>query len=95
MTAQEIVHDLILYEQSGVVELLLKTDESLIDRIDNLSDDDEVLEWWLVTPFMAELLKEENEVILAEHDCYWWGRQCSGQAIYMDAVMTDIAASFD
>ena len=51
----------------------------------------EVLEWWLVTPYMAELLKENGEVILAAYDCCWWGRQASGQALYMDWVIQKIA----
>ena len=27
----------------------------------------------LVTPYMAELLKENGEVIFEDYDCYWWG----------------------
>ena len=49
------------------------------------------MEWWLVTPYMAELLKEKGEVILSDYDCYWWGRQTSGQALYMYGVIQEIA----
>lgn len=93
MTAQELVHNHVLYEQNYVIEKLLQSDEFLVDNIHNF-DDNEVLEWWLVTDWLAEQLKEQNEVIIDDYDCYWWGRTCSGQAIYMDAVMTEIVDSF-
>ena len=50
-----------------------------------------VKEWWLVTPFMADMLKSNGEVILAAYDCYWWGRQTSGQGLSMDWVIHKIA----
>ena len=91
MTAQQIVDREILYEQSYVLNELIRVDDSLWDKIENSNELDEVLEWWLVTPYMAELLKEKGEVILADYDCYWWGRQTSGQAICMDWVIQRIA----
>ena len=37
-------------------------------------------------------LDENSEmVILSAHDCYWWGRTTSGQALYMDGVIQEIA----
>ena len=91
MTANEITDRLILENQNLVVEELMRHDESLLDSLQNFDDSSEVLEWWLVTPYMAELLKEKGEVILSDYDCYWWGRQTSGQALYMDGVIQEIA----
>ena len=91
MTANEITDRLILDNQNLVVEELMKHDESLLDSLQNFDDSSDVLEWWLVTPYMAELLKEKGEVILSDYDCYWWGRQTSGQALYMDGVIQEIA----
>lgn len=91
MTANEITDRLILDNQNLVVEELMRHDESLLDSLQNFNDSTEVLEWWLVTPYMAELLKEKGEVILSDYDCYWWGRQTSGQALYMDGVIQEIA----
>ena len=89
MSAQELVHNHVLHEQNYVVAELLRLgaipDESLYGEWY------EVLEWWLVTPYLAEELKSEGEIIYAEHDCYWWGRQCSGQAIYMDEIMSNLS----
>lgn len=91
---QELVRNHVLHAQGNVVEHLLKTDESLIDYIFNL-EDAEVMEWWLVTDWLSERLKEQGEVIIDDYGCCWWGRQSSGQAIYMDAVMTDIVRSLE
>ncbi len=57
----------------------------------NLGEYDEIMEWWLITPFMAHLLNEYGEITISEYGCHWWGRQTSGQAIYMDAVIRKIA----
>ena len=91
MTANEITDRLILDNQNLVVEELMKHDESLLDSLQNFNASSEVLEWWLVTPYMAELLKEKGEVILSDYDCYWWGRTTSGQALYMGGVIQEIA----
>ena len=91
MTANEITDRLILDNQNLVVEELMRHDESLLDSLQNFDDSSEVLEWWLVTSYMAELLKEKGEVILSDYDCYWWGRQTSGQEFYMDGVIQEIA----
>lgn len=82
---------LILYEQSHVVNELIRLNDSLWDRIENSEVLDDVFEWWLVTPYMAEMLKDNGEVIFSDYDCWWWGRQTSGQALYMDHVIQKIA----
>ena len=91
MTANEITDRLILDNQNLVVEELMRHDECLQDNLQNLDENSEIMEWWLVTPYMAELLKEKGEVILSDYDCYWWGRQTSGQALYMYGVIQEIA----
>ena len=91
MTANEITDRLILDNQNLVVEELMRHDESLLDSLQNFDENSEIMEWWLVTPYMAELLKEKGEVILSDYDCCWWGRQTSGQALYMDGVIQEIA----
>ena len=91
MTAQQIADREILYEQGYVINELLWVNESLWDRISNTEACDEVFEWWLVTPYLAELLKENGEVIFADYDCYWWGRTITGQALYIDGVIQEIA----
>ena len=91
MTAQQIADREILYEQGYVINELLRVNESLWDTIANTEEYDEVFEWWLVTPYMADMLKNNGEVILAAYDCYWWGRTTTGQALYMDWVIQEIS----
>mgnify|MGYP000244214426 CR=1 FL=1 len=54
---------------------------------------DDVMEWWLIDSWLAERLKAQGEVIIEEYGCYWWGRQSSGQAIYMDGVIQEICGN--
>ena len=70
MTAQQIANREILYEQDYVINALLRVNESLWETIANTEEYDEVFEWWLVTPYLTELLKENGEVIFADYDCY-------------------------
>ena len=95
MTSNEITDRLILDNQNLVIEELMRHNESLLDSLQNFNDSSEVLEWWLVTPYMADMLREKGEVILSDYDCYWWGRQTSGQALYMDGVIQEIAGQME
>ena len=92
MDEKQLVANHVLYEQNNVIEELIKADCGLIDSIHNL-DDTDILEWWLVTHWLAELLIENGESVLSEYGNNWWGRTQSGQAIYMDRVIADICAS--
>ena len=44
---------------------------------------------------MAELLKENGEVIIADYGYYWCGRTTTGQALYMDWVIQEISRQTD
>lgn len=91
LTERELVKYHVLYEQNEIIERLIDAgaipDESLYGEWW------EVMEWWLVTRWLAERLKEQGEIVIEQYGCYWWGRQCSGQAVYMDGVITEIAES--
>ena len=93
MTPQQLEDWHIVYGQNLVIEALIKDREELLYSIDNIDELDEVMEWWLVTPFLCDLLKEAGEVTISEFGCHWWGRQTSGQAIRMDYVIQKIAHS--
>ena len=81
MTTQQIVDRLILDNQNLVIEELMKHDECLWDELENFDEDTDV----------PDMLKSNGEVILAAYDCYWWGRQTSGQGLSMDWVIQKIA----
>jgi len=45
----------------------------------------EILEWYLVTDsWIAKKVIELGEPVLSNDYDYWWGRTCSGQAIFLD-----------
>lgn len=92
---------------SDKVDSLLEEYQSLLDDKDysNLSQDQieeniynlenayyqypEIMEWWLVTDdYMINQLEKRGECILAGQ---YWGRTCSGQSIFCDGVIQQIA----
>lgn len=55
----------------------------------------EVFEWWIVTPWLGEKLKNNNEVVLERWGGWIWGRGCSGQAISLDPVISEICFNME
>jgi len=51
----------------------------------------EIYEFWSVSGWIADRLEAKGEIIFDYLDFIVWGRQCTGQAIYMDEVIQDIA----
>ena len=47
----------------------------------------EVYEWWILDSWLAEKLKELGEVVINDNV---WGRQGTGQAIYLDGIMQEV-----
>ena len=87
MNAQRIVQNCVLKNQSTVIEEMIRANLISEEYLYPFADD--VMEWWLIDSWLAERLKREGEVIIEEYGCYWWGRQSSGQAIYMDGVIQE------
>ena len=54
-------------------------------------DDSHVYEWWIVNSWMAEKLKDKGEIILSTYVGDIWGRTNTGQAIFIDDTMLEIA----
>lgn len=50
----------------------------------------EILEWWLVSPWFSKKLLMEGEPILDNDYGIWWGRCATGQAISLDYVIQKI-----
>ena len=91
MDAQRIVQNCVLKNQSTVIEEMIRA--NLISEEYFYPFADDVMEWWLIDSWLAERLKEQGEVIIEEYGCFWWGRQSSGQAIYMDGVTQEICGN--
>ena len=66
--AKKLVHNHVLYGQSLLIEDMLKA-SLLPEEYIYPFVDEEVLEWWLVTPYLARKLKGQGEVILEAYDC--------------------------
>lgn len=87
------------YEVEYMLRTQYDTKDPLItdDDVQNMYDEKtdsyaEVFEWWAVSDWFGEKLKEKGEVII---DTVWgktyWGRRTTGQAICLDGVIFDIA----
>lgn len=51
----------------------------------------EIFEYWIVDPWFGEKLRDHGECVLERPMGWIWGRQGSGQAIYLDSVIGKIA----
>jgi hypothetical protein len=51
----------------------------------------EVYEWWAVSPWLAARLQERGEIVFDAGGLDVWGRCTTGQAIYMDYEIQQIA----
>ncbi len=55
----------------------------------------EPFEFWIVTDYFGEKLKEKGEIVEDFLGFTIWGRQCSGQAILLDGVVSEIAKDME
>lgn len=55
----------------------------------------EVYEHWAVTKWFADKLREHGETVGDLFDFHVWGRTTTGQAIYMDGIIRDIAEEME
>jgi hypothetical protein len=51
----------------------------------------EIYEWWFVTSYLYEKIKEKGEPVINSNYGYLWGRCATGQAILLDGVIGQIA----
>lgn len=53
-------------------------------------DRQEIYEWWFVSRWLYERLREADEPVIDSEYGYLWGRTCTGQAIFLDAAIEQI-----
>ncbi len=51
---------------------------------------EEIFEIWAVSPWLARQLDTRGEIVWEWAGVSFWGRMTSGQAIYMDRVISEI-----
>lgn len=83
MAEREGVSNLPVYE-----EYLYCNENYKQDEHGNFPDIDQ---WWAVSCFLAEDLKNQGEVVLDVGGHRLWGRVGGGQAVYMDSPFLNIA----
>jgi hypothetical protein len=88
--AQNIVKNLL---GSNISVLVRDLNEDAIDDIKCDAGDafEDVCEWWFVDESLGERLEDKGEVAFRYGFEWMWGRQTSGQAVYMDSVIEKIA----
>lgn len=52
----------------------------------------DVFEWWAVSCWFGEKLKDKGEIVIESYGKSYWGRTCTGQSICLDSVIADIAS---
>ena len=68
------------------------SEQEKIDEVrNNCEDSKEVFEWWLVSNWFLNRLKEINEPIIDNDFGEYWGRGCTGQSIYLDYNIQELA----
>ena len=52
-----------------------------------------IYEWYEVTEWLFNKLKSQGYTVFysSEHDCYYWGRNATGQMVAMDWIIQEIA----
>lgn len=62
---------------------------------DNGEDIQEIFEYWAVSSFLYEDLKKLGEPVAEINNTYIWGRTCTGQAILLDSVISNICEGME
>jgi len=93
---ERIVSEDVYICQSSLIEKCFESSLFSIEDIENLNDEEtdeyrEIFEWWSISNWLAEKLREHKQPILDNDYGTWWGRCTTGQAIKMDGVIEEIA----
>lgn len=53
----------------------------------------QVFEWWLVSSYLATELYQRGEIVVTDHNVWWWGRTHCIDPILRDGIMQRIVAT--
>ena len=68
------------------------SDQEVIDEVRNNGEDmNEIFEWYLVSDWFLDRLREINEPIIDNDYGEYWGRCGTGQSIYLDHNIQELA----
>jgi hypothetical protein len=97
---KQFVNMHIIESISLTIEKELQENPELLFEAYNYKEDEEtgeypeIYEFWSVDEWLYERLKERGEVVFECLDFYVWGRQATGQALYMDEVIQNLAEEY-
>lgn len=93
---QSYLYDSINSDNEQETEAKRDKIEDEITELENLeSEPAEIFEWWAVSSWMFESLKEHGKCVVDTGSTYIWGRCTTGQAILLDYVITEICADLE
>ena len=72
----------------------VSTDEEIQEIRNNGEDVQEIFEYWLCSEWFISKMKEQDEPILETDLETWWGRTCTGQSIYLDYNIQELAYEY-
>jgi predicted nuclease with TOPRIM domain len=80
-----------------IIDNLQEQIDDLQNKIDELENEQEepreVYQWFLVSDWLCQKLKEHGEVVIEDENI--WGRGCCGQAILLDGVISNICEEME
>ena len=90
----------VLVLANELAEHIMTTDESAFDSLENIYDQEtdepqEIMQWYIVSKWLAEKLAEQGEPVADWHGQYFWGRTCCGQGVELDGTFQQISRSLD
>lgn len=79
------------------LEELKEQKEAFKDELENADFEEitEIYEYWSVSSWLADKLKEKGQIIINECGFCIWGRQTTGQAILLDYVISQICEDLE
>ena len=88
MTDKEILENMGSYDEDV-------PDQLFIDEVrDNGEDINEIFEWYLISDWFLDRLRGIKEPIIDNDYGEYWGRCCTGQSIYLDYNMQELAFEY-
>lgn len=83
------------YMDDGATKTGNEIHKDLHEFIELETEPQEIYEWWIVTDYLYEKLKEHGEPVIEWQNLYIWGRTTTGQAILLDSVITKICSEME
>lgn len=85
-------------KDSSIIEKLKKQIKELEERKAELEEEEspaDIYEWWIVSGWLGDKLKEKGEYIIERWGAAIWGRCTTGQAISLDGVISRICSDLE